>query len=193
MAILGQKVRAQDLGIKRGGFMVWAECSTCGHQRFVPNNKRCGRRNLLLANYKTTGYCSRCKYDNPAYKNRQFQTGDERYNWKGGKYKNRGYIMLRIYPNDFFYPMAIDNYVPEHRLVMAKHLGRNLHSWEIVHHRGVRFKGIKNRTDNLVDNLQLITDDRHNQITILERKIARRERKIAQLETENKRLKALIK
>ncbi len=89
----------------------------------------------------------------------------------------RGYVALRVYPNDFFSPMASQiGYVKEHRLVMAKHIGRCLHSWELVHHKN----GIKD--DNRIENLQLITDHRHNQITVLENRIRFLERRVAELE-----------
>lgn len=66
--------------------------------------------------------------------------------WKGGKIKdNRGYIIIRM-PE---HPFAVNNYVPEHRLVMEKHIGRYLKHKEIIHH-------INHITDdNRIENLML--------------------------------------
>ncbi len=71
-------------------------------------------------------------------------------------------------------------YVFEHRLVVAKALGRNLHSWEIAHHKHAKYPaGSKeDKADNRYpENLQLVSDDRHTQISILEAKIKRLEAK----------------
>jgi len=64
------------------------------------------------------------------------RTGENAAHWKGGKAtvrdKGRTYILLRI-PG---HPMATaQGYVREHRLIMAKKLGRILKKDEIVHHR----------------------------------------------------------
>jgi len=67
---------------------------------------------------------------------------------------------------------------------MAKHLGRCLHPWEIVHHKN----GVKD--DNRLENLQLVTDDRHRQITLLENRIKFLEDRVVLLEGENELLKA---
>lgn len=97
--------------------------------------------------------------------------------WKEGRAKKGKYIQVRLQPDDFFYPMAgVKGYVLEHRLVVAKALGRCLHSWEIVHHK----KGFRKDDNRYPKTLQLVTDDRHKQITILELKIERLEAELAQ-------------
>ena len=67
-----------------------------------------------------------------------------------------GYVHIRLGPDDFLYPMVnSQGYVLEHRLVMAKHLGRCLQPWEVVHHKN------GNRTVNRLDNLELTTTSDH--------------------------------
>lgn len=63
----------------------------------------------------------------------------------------KGYVLVRLAKDDPYYPMA-DNrgYVYEHRLMMARELGRCLEDWEIVHHNN------GNTTNNRIDNLELI-------------------------------------
>lgn len=107
-------------------------------------------------------------------------------NWKGGRKRDgHGYIMTYLPNNDFFAAMGVKHitsrgvYVREHRLVIARNLGRCLHSWEIVHHKN----GI--RDDNRLENLQLVSDMGHKQITLLENCIKRLEARIMLLEAEN--------
>ena len=150
-------------------------CPCCGLERWV---------HLSNARQKAfTGLCHEC------WRLTYLVKGEKNVSWKGGrKVIKTGYIKVRLLPTDFFYSMtAQDGYVLEHRLVMAKYIGRNLHRWEIVHHRNHK------RDDNRIENLQLVTDDRHKQITILEMQIAKLEKRVFLLEAENIRLSTFIK
>lgn len=145
----------------------WVICPMCNTGRWV---------NLIAAiraNY--TELCHACN---------SFQHGGKRIR-KNGTYRNsNGYVMILLQPDDFFYSMVgADSYVLEHRLVMAKHLGRSLHSWEIVHHIN------HIRDDNRLGNLQLVSDDKHKQISVLENKISRLNKENVGLKTELRILK----
>jgi hypothetical protein len=86
--------------------------------------------------------------------------------WKGGiKDLGTGYKMVRLYPNDPFYDMCNKTgYVFEHRLVMAKELGRPLYDWEEVHHKGETFpaQSKQNKSDNIPENLFVTGTEHHN-------------------------------
>ena len=76
--------------------------------------------------------------------------------WKGGKTKSkRGYIYIKS-PKHLFSNGR--GYVFEHRLIMEKFLKRYLEPNEVIHH----INGIKN--DNRLENLELMTQDRHMQL-----------------------------
>ena len=94
--------------------------------------------------------CSSCGLKNSI----MGQRGKGSPNWKGGKFHSSdGYITIYIEPDSFFSPMATrgrKSYTLEHRLVMARHLGRCLRPQEQVHHKN----GIKD--DNRLANLALV-------------------------------------
>lgn len=70
--------------------------------------------------------------------------------WCGGRTKHQGYTLIRLAPDDPLFAMAGPNsYAPEHRVVMARSLGRQLEPYETVHH----INGV--RSDNRLENLQL--------------------------------------
>jgi hypothetical protein len=78
--------------------------------------------------------------------------GELNPNWKGGKIESIGYIYI-LTPNHPSYSPG--SYVPEHRLIMEKHLKRYLIDKEVVHH----INGIG--TDNRLENLQLMFLSEH--------------------------------
>lgn len=76
--------------------------------------------------------------------------GTSHPSWKGGRIFAGGYMKLRLEPDDPLRSMAGSNgYAAEHRIVMARALGRPLSAHESVHH----ING--DRADNRLENLQL--------------------------------------
>ena len=128
---LGEKRRGNEIGYKnKYSFYRWQSCPDCGKERWVHITKTsAGQR------------CLRCY--GPYQKRIIGKNGNRNLT-------TQGYVAVRIYPEDFYYNMANhDHYVMEHRLVMAKSLGRSLQPFEIVHHKN------GDRQDNRLENLEL--------------------------------------
>jgi len=69
---------------------------------------------------------------------------------KGGRKKNKGYIVVLTEESQFNSMKDKRGYIPEHRLIMARQLGRALNDDEVVHHVN------GDKTDNRIENLQLL-------------------------------------
>ncbi len=170
---------ASELGFKGTHRYILMTCPDCSREKWV-----------RLIN--GTPRFSRCRHCAPMVKG-QKETQRDSPLWKGGRITRSGYALVKLKRDDFFYPMAnAGGYVLEHCLVVAKTLGRNLHRREIVHHKHVKYPAgsIEDKQDNRYpENLQLVTDDRHKQITILENRIELLEKRLTILEAENVVLK----
>ena len=151
---------------------AWTICPVCTQGRWV--NLSCTKRE---------GFTGRCHGCNISVRGGYRLKTKGRYETRG---RTGGYVYILLQRDDFFYPMAStrDGYVHEHRLVMAKHLGRCLHRWEIVHHKN------HVRNDNRIENLELLSDIGHKQLTRLEMEIHRLREQNRQLKAENRRLKS---
>lgn len=138
----GEIRRANEIGYQGHGNYIWCACVECGKLRWV--RLRCGRPTKLR--------CLSC-----SSKHKPHKFGADAHNWRGGRILTKeGYILVKLQPSDFFYPMTnCRGYVPEHRLIMAKTLGRCLQRWEIVHHND----GIKSH--NIYSNLKMSTRGSH--------------------------------
>ena len=128
-----------DIIVKNERRYIWFVCPDCQKQYWT-------------ALYKGKLKVSRCISCSNASR-----IGDRHPSWGGGRFKDfKGYILVKLRPKDFFYPMAKQTgYVLEHRLAMAKHLGRCLQIWEMVHHKD----GVKDH--NEYSNLKLSTKGSH--------------------------------
>lgn len=168
MPRIGEVKRARELGYKGRDFFIWVACPQCGKERWIPK-----RKGVKLC-HSCTG------------KNFLSHGGKEHPAWKGGRIKTlQGYILVKLQPDDFFYRMTNKSgYVPEHRLVVAKHLNRWLLPWELVHHKD----GVKDH--NEYGNLVLSIAKHHLLDVKLKAYVKRVEKRVDQLEQRNTLLEA---
>ena len=142
MPQIGDLVKEKDLypGSPHRRTFIWVACRLCGRERWV-----------------------RLKKGNPAHNRcsslecrKTFLKGTHRTNRIGKHIDPKGYIKIWVDEGDFFAPMRGKvGYVAEHRLVMARSLGRNLHTWEQVHHKD----GEKH--NNKIENLEILDKTNH--------------------------------
>lgn len=129
---IGEKKSARELGYLGTTPRYWLPCKVCGKCRWVQMRWGKPERDICPI-------CSR--------------RGRSNHRWAGGRFKSTrsGYILVWIDKDNPYHPMARKtSYVFEHRLVMARHLGRCLEPWEVIHHKN----GIKD--DNRLENLELL-------------------------------------
>ncbi len=144
MPQIGEIKYGKELGKNnaKGNMFQWLSCSICGKERWVMYHKVKGYRHN----------CSQCANKETGKK----RIGCNSEKWKGGRFiDSQGYVKIWVSPQDDYYPMAgKDKYILEHRLIMAKYLGRFLTRKEIIHHKN----GIK--TDNRIENLELLPNSK---------------------------------
>lgn len=155
---VGDISQAKTLGYSGDYLLYYNPCAKCGTPRWV-------RRKSLNT------HCPHCavKY-----------TG-VRKDRNTLRYMDKGYVRVYIEKDDPLRPMTFKGWVFEHRLVMARIIGRVLTRKDVVHH----INGI--RSDNREENLQLMNEHtHHSHLTAqeLQRQIKVCQRRITLLEAE---------
>jgi hypothetical protein len=134
---------------------IWEACEDCGKERWILNSQwKRGQCKVCHSCYLKNH--SKLEWWRPHYR-------EDNARWNGGRILQKdGYVSILLDAKDPFYSMGCPRkkgytgrYVLEHRLVMAKAIGRCLQSWEIVHHKD------GNRSNNNLTNLELSTRGEH--------------------------------
>jgi len=117
-----------------GGVSIfqWRRCVCCG-RKFLGQKKY---------NRPQPQFCSKScilKFNNPMkdIAVAQKHCGKNHWNWRGGSF-DHGYKIMRVKNR---------GYIRVHRLIVEKIIGRELHTWEIVHH--IDSNLLNNRPKNL--------------------------------------------
>lgn len=116
-------------------FMIQKKCDNCGN---MFNTYKCYEKRERKHRF----CCKQCEAEYKNYNNTPAY-------WKGGHIsKSTGYKYVRYNGKQ----------IEEHRLVMMKHLGRDLTTDEKIHH----ING--NKLDNRIENLIVVTNSEHGKI-----------------------------
>lgn len=146
MPIIGEIQRGQGLGFNNNRLHQYCRCPDCGKERWVvmrnkkPQSERCHPCGAVVAGITKRG-----------------TPHPHRGNWRGGRQVSvNGYIVVTVSPDDPYRAMAgKEGHVYEHRIVMARHLGRCLETWEEVHHKD------HNKHNNQIENLEMMDKRTH--------------------------------
>lgn len=165
--IIGDITTDTELSVKRSKQPVkyiYQACLKCNKPRWVQ-----------LFHRKNKPICKICHLDKLAEIGKNNSKEKNNF-WNGGKSLSNGYILIRIYKDDPFYCMkSTGEYVPEHRLVLARHLGRPLKKEEQVHHLN------GNKQDNRLENLVILKPHEHTWVTRLLQRIKELELQVEEL------------
>lgn len=125
--------------LKRKG--EYRNCKICGKEFYI------SRAHIERSDddYERGHFCSRDCY----HTWRSTLQGEETPNWSGGRFLGR---------NGYVYVRHNNGYELEHRVVMEEFLGRKLTGDEVVHHKN------RIKTDNRIENLQLLTNSEHSKL-----------------------------
>ena len=148
MPILGEIVKGCDVGAATTSHKcVWHACPDCGKERWV----------LLKNGEPQSERCHPCGAKQAGIDKQGKTYGPRASNWRGGRQVlQNGYVLVTLSPDDPYRVMGSTKRhraVYEHRIVMARSLGRCLESWEEVHHIN------HDKQNNRIENLEL-TDRR---------------------------------
>ena len=145
---------------------VLLTCDTCGHETTTTYSNYIQGQRTREFDGKT--YCRPCskavggatRHGRPqphvAERNRRL-SGGKHPSWKGGTYINNwGYRMIHVRSGKDPNGSGWNCYELEHRVVMEKHLGREINQGEIIHH----INGDK--LDNRIENLDLCESEKQH-------------------------------
>lgn len=182
------EVGDRDIGLNIGnhswGYYKYMACPGCGYTRWVAEKP-------AKSTYNHDGTCRQCHGVKMRGKPKPSIRGANNPAWKGGRtLMKTGYIRVPIYVDDPYISMASGDWrrvstgmrnhhwIVEHRYVMAKHLGRCLERWEIVHHKN------GDKTDNRLENLELLMErTSHMSYTLLQQEVKQLRECVRNLET----------
>ncbi len=175
MPQIGDRDIGTNIGNHSWGYYQYIACPDCGFTRWVAEKSTRDNK----------GLCRQCQGKRMRGIPKLTIRGDKNPAWNGGRLVTKqGYIRMRLLPNDPMFSMTgslgvghTDGYIFEHRYVMARHLGRPLETWEVVHHKN------GDKKDNRIENLELLPDrQNHMAFTLLQQEVEQLRSRVKDLE-----------